>query len=85
MPSVYDTRIWIAYLVSIGLIHKRTSASHFIYDYPEGHTGGSLSRPIIVEQNWDQIPVDHIARSLRVLGKTMKDFRAYVNSQKKSK
>ena len=85
MPTAYETRLWVAYLISLGLKLKRTSASHFVYDYPEGHSNDGLSRPIIVEQNWDLIPVDHISRSLRVLGKTMKDFREFIKSNQKGK
>lgn len=82
MPTAYKTRLWIAYLLSLGLVHKRTTASHFVYDYPLS-SGNSITRPIIVEQNWDMIPVDHINRSLRVLGKTMQDFKIFIKSQHK--
>jgi len=82
MPTAYKTRLWIAYILSLGLVHKRTTSSHFVYDYPTT-SAKSINRPIIVEQNWDMIPVDHINRSLRVLGKTMKDFKTFIQSQDK--
>ncbi|MFZ4591039.1 MAG: hypothetical protein ACOYN6_08580 [Ignavibacteria bacterium] len=59
-----------AYLKSLGLYHKRTSASHEIWD----KTDNSLLRPITVDNNYSEVPILHIKTSLKSLGIKNSDF-----------
>ena len=79
--QAYDTDVWLAFLRHSGLVYRSTKGSHFQYDFPEGQK--SLPRPVTVEQNWPEIPIDHISGSLRTMGKTMKDFRDFIKTQQK--
>ncbi len=57
------TSLWIKWLKSRGLVHKRNAASHAIWDHPSG----SLLRPIVFRTKSKTIPGCHIHTDLKTL------------------
>jgi len=59
-----------AFLKSIGLVHIRTKSSHEIWDKKDD----SLLRPVIVDNNYPDVPPTHIKTNLKTLGISNKEF-----------
>lgn len=62
---------WKKWLRQKGLIHKRTEASHEVWDYPDD----SLLNPIIFRGAKKEIPPFHIYTNLKTLGIDYKTFQ----------
>ena len=77
------TSVVLKYFAKLGLVHKRTTASHFLYDYPDGHPGGRLLRPIPIHQFEKDVPLFHIHTILKTLDKPKSDFENWIKSQQK--
>jgi hypothetical protein len=79
-----DIDIFIAYLTFLGLERIRTEASHYVFDYPDGEN--KLDRPLIVRLHKDkQIPLLHMHTNLSTIGKSHKDFEAWLKLPKKKR
>jgi len=79
-----DIDKFVAYLDYLGLVKIRQESSHFAYDYPKGKK--QLDRPIIIRLHKDkQIPLLHMHTCLSTLGKSHKDFEAWLRLPKKKK
>jgi len=59
--------------------------NHDLFDYPDGHTNGKLSRMVAVRTNYKDIPMLHIHTNLIVIGKDKDDFEKWMKSPKKLK
>lgn len=66
-----DTRKFKKWLLSKGLKHIRTEASHEIWDYPND----SLLQPVVFRGSKKEIPPLHIKTNLRTLGIDDATFR----------
>jgi hypothetical protein len=77
------TSLVLKYFESLGLIHKRTSASHFIYDFPDSHPGGSLMRPLPIHRFEKDVPLFHLHTCLKTLGISKSAFETWMKSQNK--
>jgi hypothetical protein len=58
------------YLTSKGCYCKRVKSSHEIWDKKDN----SLDRPIILDNNYPDVPLLHMQTNLRTLGISFKDF-----------
>ena len=62
------SKLFIKYLISLGLVYVRTKGDHDIWNYPDGHPRGKLIRPVVLRSKEKDIPVDHISTNLKTLG-----------------
>lgn len=76
------TNIFIEFLTSLGLVYKRTKASHFSYNYPDKHPAGKLRRPLIVRTNQKEIPLIHIHTNLITLKISKGEFEIWLKNRK---
>ena len=76
------TSVFLEFLKSCGLVYKRTKASHFAYDYPDGHYKGKLPRPLIVRTNQKEIPLIHIHTNLLTLEISKSEFETWLKNSK---
>ena len=72
------THVFIEFLMSLGLVYKRTKASHFAYNYPDNHPNGKLRRPLIVRTNQKEIPLIHIHTNLITLNISKGEFESWL-------
>lgn len=72
------TPVFLEFLTSPGLIYKRTKASHFAYDYPDGHVKGRLPRQLIVRTNKKEIPLMPIHSNLVTLKVSKAEFEYWL-------
>lgn len=77
------TSLVLKYFASLGLIHKRTSASHFIYDFPDSYPGGSLMRPLPIHRFEKEVPLFHLHTCLKTLGISKSEFETWMKNQNK--
>ena len=61
---------WIAFLKSLGLVEKRISGSHHIWDHPTN----PLPRPVTFRMKDREIPRTHLKTNLETLGMSQKEF-----------
>jgi hypothetical protein len=79
-----DIDIFIAYLKFLGLECIRVESSHWVFDYPNDKD--KLDRPLIVRIHKDkQIPILHMHTNLTTIGKSHKDFEAWLKLPKKKR
>ncbi len=76
------TAVFLEFLKSLGLVFKRTKASHFAYNYPDNHPTGQLRRPLIVRTNQKEIPLVHIHTNLMTLGISKEAFEQWLKNRK---
>lgn len=69
---------WIKFLKQEGLSHKRTTASHEVWD----RLDNPLPRPIIVRTTDRDIPRLHLKTSLETLGMSVNEFLAKIAEYK---
>ncbi len=65
------TSCWVAYLLHLNCVYKRTTASHDHYKCPD------CFRTITHREKDKEIPPFHIRTNLNTLGKSMDDFLAW--------
>ncbi len=65
-----QTKKFRKWLKRRGLVYKRTTASHEIWDYPDD----SLWRPVTFRGAKNEIPGTHIHTNLQTLGITYAEF-----------
>ena len=79
---------FIEYFKFLGLVCTRHESSHYAFDYPDEHQI-KLDRPLILRIHKDkQVPLLHMHNCLSTIGKTHKDFEAWLKlpkSQRKRK
>ena len=76
------TAIFLEFLKTLGLVYKRTKASHFVYDYPDDHVKGKLQRPLIVRTNQKDIPLTHIHTNLATLNISKVEFETWLKNRR---
>jgi len=80
------TKVFLQYLKHLGLVFIRKDRwNHDLYDYPDGHINGKLSRCVAVRTNYKEIPTFHIHTNLLAAGKTKEDFEEWLLNYKKKK
>jgi hypothetical protein len=67
---------WIKWLKKRGLVYKRTTASHEIWDYPDS----PLERPVTFRGAEKEVPGCHINTNLNTLGIDYKTFQKEIQS-----
>ena len=66
--------LFVQILKHLGLVYKRTEASHELWDLPDN----SLDRPVTFRPKDKTIPVLHLHTNIVTLGLTHKEFEALV-------
>jgi predicted RNA binding protein YcfA (HicA-like mRNA interferase family) len=63
------------FLKHIGCVKVRTQSSHEVWDKFDG----SLQRPIVVDNNYKDVPMLHIHTCLRTLGISKEEFEKIIS------
>lgn len=80
------TKVFLKYLKYLGLVFIRKDQwNHNLYDYPDGHKNGKLTKHISVRVNYKDIPVLHIHTNLMNLGVSKDDFEVWLKKPNKKK
>lgn len=76
-----ETKLFIEFLESIGMVYERHESSHYVFNNPPGKP--QLDRPLIVRTKHREIPVLHIHTNLTSAGISHQTFSDWLNKPKR--